>query len=1004
MTDKAYKNGMFVVLLGPDGSGKSTLANGIAQIAESEFQGLEHFHWRPGLLPKLSRQKEGQSTSKKEAAASDAPPTESAYGTIVSLVRYLYYLSDFVIGYWWIIRPQVSRGTLVLGERWYYDVIAYPARYGFKLPIWLLRLGSWLLPNPDLVVLLSADPEVIHARKPELAPALIDEQLHKLRALLPLDSGIEVSSGCDPEQSLRTTRDAILGQRLVSHSASKRGRDSWKGFPGYGEVKVWIGPSDTLKNALRLYHPYSRMGKLVTRIAKVLPNSIASNLLCRKVRTHNESRRLKRILSTLEMLDQRREAVISVSTGTCGPHQKNTAQLSENGIPFAYAKFGCSFEVSALVKNEYLALKRLAASESIRECVPESIGYWEDDEGKESVLVQSTLEQSMSPSPVLVDASVTAFLLMLCDTAGTEMDVKDISRSLGVSELCDELRAKQPEVSRLLHHALTVLKSQHGEKYKVIPSHGDFAPWNVLRSDQNDSLFVIDWEYFDTETPALMDLFHYVYMPMRLVAGKAPLYVVNELIELAQSSCVSELAERCKVSGNEWKRYILWYFLWLAVREYQSGYVSGYLQKCIRILMNKMPIEGVRPKVLVGAYACEPGEGSEPGVGWNWVEQIANEADIHVITRVNNRDAIEKEMAAQPSLNIRFSYIDLPKWASFWKRGQRGVRTYYYLWQFVAYLKAKELESEEFFDLAHHVTFVNDWLWSFVGLLSLPYIWGPIGSHPPCPRHLIARKKNRVQETVRIVIQNTFRILDPLYWLTMLRAARVVAITQESFQKIPLRFVPTARRKVEPAIGMEKLHLSAQVADKESARQVLYVGRYHYTKCPQLVVEAFAKVLYRFPDARLMMIGSGPERQSLEEDVAMLNIRHAVTLCEQLSRQDVLTAMSNADLFLFPSTEGGGMVVLEAMASGIPVVCLNYGGPGEMVRNEGGVCVPLGTKEQVVQGLASAVIDLFEDDVRRQSIGDVARKRVSQCYEWSRKRDFVKAQYQAVVHAEIAHG
>jgi hypothetical protein len=95
-------------------------------------------------------------------------------------------------------------------------------------------------------------------------------------------------------------------------------------------------------------------------------------------------------------------------------------------------------------------------------------------------------------------------------------------------------------------------------------------------------------------------------------------------------------------------------------------------------------------KVLLSAYACEPGKGSEPGVGWSWVRQIARFAEVWVITRANNRGTIEKALREEPLPNVHWVYFDLPRWARFWKKGQRGVHLYYYLWQVGIYFLARQ--------------------------------------------------------------------------------------------------------------------------------------------------------------------------------------------------------------------------------------------------------------------------------------------------------------------------
>src|ERR1017187_3861154 len=112
-------------------------------------------------------------------------------------------------------------------------------------------------------------------------------------------------------------------------------------------------------------------------------------------------------------------------------------------------------------------------------------------------------------------------------------------------------------------------------------------------------------------------------------------------------------------------------------------------------------------KVLLSAYACEPGRGSEPGVGWNWIAPLSRCHEVWVITRANNRPSIE---AAGGSNSARFVYCDLPRWMRWWKKGRPGILLYYYFWQFQAFLVARKLHVAVHFDIVHHVTFVKYWM------------------------------------------------------------------------------------------------------------------------------------------------------------------------------------------------------------------------------------------------------------------------------------------------------
>ena len=138
-------------------------------------------------------------------------------------------------------------------------------------------------------------------------------------------------------------------------------------------------------------------------------------------------------------------------------------------------------------------------------------------------------------------------------------------------------------------------------------------------------------------------------------------------------------------------------------------------------------------KILLSAYACEPNKGSEPGVGWNWALALAQRGyDVHVLTRSNNRRAIEEALAPS-NLQLTFHYYDLPQILRFWKHWPGGIYLYYLLWQIGAYRVGKILHSTEQFSLVHHITFVSYRQPSFMGGLGIPFIFGPVGGRDHAP-------------------------------------------------------------------------------------------------------------------------------------------------------------------------------------------------------------------------------------------------------------------------------
>ncbi len=169
----------------------------------------------------------------------------------------------------------------------------------------------------------------------------------------------------------------------------------------------------------------------------------------------------------------------------------------------------------------------------------------------------------------------------------------------------------------------------------------------------------------------------------------------------------------------------------------------------------------MRKKVLISAYACEPGMGSEGGVGWNFVCQLAAKHDLWVLTRANNQEVIEAD--ADPAVaGVNFVYVDLPRWLRFWKKGKRGHQLYYILWQIWILFATRKLRRELSFDLIHHITFGRYWIPS---LLALAVEISSSGQLEVANRHRTSwpeptGKRGRRSERLRDFVRGT-RALEP---------------------------------------------------------------------------------------------------------------------------------------------------------------------------------------------------------------------------------------------------
>ena len=136
----------------------------------------------------------------------------------------------------------------------------------------------------------------------------------------------------------------------------------------------------------------------------------------------------------------------------------------------------------------------------------------------------------------------------------------------------------------------------------------------------------------------------------------------------------------------------------------------------------------------------------------------------------------------------------------------------------------------------------------------------------------------------------------------------------------------------------------------------------------------------------LVVIGSGSEGVRLAHLAAELGIAERVRFLGGMSRQQVLSWMQASDVLLHPSLrDSGGMVLLEAMGHGKPVVCLDLGGPGEIVDEHCGFKVAPGTLAQVVADLAAALGKLAASPSLRLTIGEAGRQRVRTLFDWDKR-------------------
>jgi len=405
--------------------------------------------------------------------------------------------------------------------------------------------------------------------------------------------------------------------------------------------------------------------------------------------------------------------------------------------------------------------------------------------------------------------------------------------------------------------------------------------------------------------------------------------------------------------------------------------------------------------ILVTAYAVNPYKGSEDGMGWNFIQQLAQEFKVIAITRNNNLPHIQRYMEAFPSAtysNIQFVGFDLSKAVLFWKKGEMGALAYFYLWQraMPGFIRQKGFE----FDLCHNLNFHNDWTPSFLWKLNKPFIWGPIGHHPLIPAAFVKNqsKKDWIKDRMRWMIKQAFWKFSPSLRQCADRADLILAMNSEVQEVLACE---TSKMKIMPSVGCET-PATIQSQDNNTF-SVISVGRFVSLKGFDLTIKAFAQFVHQLPahqHAKLRLVGKGDLLPQMEAWIAKLGISDFVEIIHWVERDQLAEMYANSDVFLFPSHEGAGMVVAEAMSYGLPVVCLDNCGPGEFISPDSGISVPYGTYDDTVAGLADALHQLHEEPSLQKILSEGAKQRFTAVFDWEEKGKQLRAYCHKVLTKE----
>lgn len=418
-----------------------------------------------------------------------------------------------------------------------------------------------------------------------------------------------------------------------------------------------------------------------------------------------------------------------------------------------------------------------------------------------------------------------------------------------------------------------------------------------------------------------------------------------------------------------------------------------------------------RLRVLLIAEACNPTWPSVPLVGYNFARALAerDDLDITLATHVKNLPALRDDPLAR---RVRLHVIDnewlarpMYRLATRLRGGDKLAWTINTALAWPSYVAYEHQTWRDFrrelrscrFDLIHRLTPLSPTLpsplaaWSNVSMLV-----GPLNGGLPWPKDYpdLAHQEREWLAPLR----PAYRAL-PYYRSTYRHLAGVIAGSRNTAGEVPRGF--RGQRFYLPENGIDPATFSIAAAWTPPAQRFRFitVGRLVPYKGLPLTLEAFAGST-TLRQCELHVVGDGPLRPWAEQFIREHQLTDCVRLTGWVRQQELSHLMRQCQAFVFPSLrEFGGGVVLEAMASALPPIVVDYGGPGELVSPECGVPLPLQPRDRLVADLRATMQRLATDPGACRRLAAAAVERVRRDFTWASKAARVVGFYRATLAA-----
>ena len=310
----------------------------------------------------------------------------------------------------------------------------------------------------------------------------------------------------------------------------------------------------------------------------------------------------------------------------------------------------------------------------------------------------------------------------------------------------------------------------------------------------------------------------------------------------------------------------------------------------------------------------------------------------------------------------------------------------YYLFEHLVWKQFGPLIRRGEFDVVHRITPLSPTTPSTLAArcaqISIPFVLGPLNGGVPWPREFTsARLKEREWLSY---LRGVYKLM-PGYRSTLASSAAILVGSRSTFSDIAERFQSKCLYLPENAIDPNRFSAVQPVAPSGTIR-ACFVGRLVPYKGPDMLLEAAWTIGGHPGRLKLDIIGDGPLMPQLRSYVDQHELKSGVTLHGWVEHHRLQSRMRESQLLLFPSIrEFGGGVVLEAMALGIVPVVVDDAGPGELVTDDVGFKIRLGSRTEIVKRLHQVVAEICDNPQQLAPKPVAAQALIQQHFTWEAK-------------------